>query len=46
VNNVLDRTRGPKEVPDPPVVPPMDPTVEITSVTVTNVGPTGPLEDS
>lgn len=46
VRDVTDLGRGPATVPTPPVAPPQDPTVETTSVTVTNVGPTGSLEDS
>lgn len=45
VLSVTDVFRGPKEVPVPALVPEQDPTVETTSVTVTNVRPTGTLEE-
>lgn len=45
VRNTFDVTRGPTEVPSPPVVPDQDPTVETTAATIENVGPGGDLQE-
>lgn len=45
VPDVLNDTRGPAEVPVPPLVPAQDPTAETITATVTNAGPGGDLQE-